>query len=161
MSADRYAAAPGAATWYSRVRPAETEHIAAVEVAEEPIAEVQQPAAVVEEEAQAGTVAAEVEARAAAAHKVPQPLELLDDRPVDAPAAAMRAAAEGAAAEPAIPGAPAVAAAMPAGVEAVAEANPLPAEASPLTRLPSPAQRSTDILSSTAEHLSRIAGIPN
>jgi hypothetical protein len=157
MSADRYAAAPGAATWYSRVRPAETEHIAAVEVAEEPIAEVQQPAAVVEEEAQAGTVAAEVEARAAAAHKVPQPLELLDDRP----AAAMRAAAEGAAAEPAIPGAPAVAAAMPAGVEAVAEANPLPAEAAPLTRLPSPAQRSTDILSSTAEHLSRIAGIPN
>jgi hypothetical protein len=157
MSADRYAAAPGAATWYSRVRPAETEHIAAVEVAEEPIAEVQQPAAVVEEEAQAGTVAAEVEARAAAAHKVPQPLELLDDTP----AAAMRAAAEVAAAEPAIPGAPAVAAAMPAGVEAVAEANPLPAEASPLTRLPSPAQRSTDILSSTAEHLSRIAGIPN
>ena len=157
MSADRYAAAPGAATWYSRVRPAEAEHIAAVEVAEEPIAEVQQPAAVVEEEAQAGTVAAEVEARAAAAHKVPQPLELLDDTP----AAAMRAAAEGAAAEPAIPGAPAVAAAMPAGVEAVAEANPLPAEASPLTRLPSPAQRSTDILSSTAEHLCRIAGIPN
>jgi hypothetical protein len=138
---------------------AELEHIAAAEVAEEPIAEALPPA-VVEAAAQAGTAEAEVEARAAAAHRL---LEPPDYRQWRALASATQAAAEaeGAAAEPAIPAASAVAVAMPGGVEAVAEANPAAAEPAPLKLLLSPARRNTDILSSTAEHLSRIAGIPN
>jgi hypothetical protein len=114
----------------------------------------------VEEAARAGTAEAEVEARAAAAHR---PLEPPDYRQWRALASATQAAAEaeGAAAEPAIPAASAVAVAMPGGVEAVAEANPAAAEPAPLKLLLSPARRNTDILSSTAEHLSRIAGIPN
>ena len=160
MSADRCAAAPAAATWWSLERLAAPEHIAA-EDAEEPIAEAQPPEAV--EEAGADTVAAvevEAAARAAAVHKL---LELLADTPVEAIAAAIRAEAgmEEVAAEQAIPVAQGVAVAMPAAAVAVAETNP-GAEAAPLTLLlPSPARRSTDILSSTAEHLSRIAGIPN
>jgi hypothetical protein len=136
-------------------------HIAAA-AAEAPIAEARPLAAVEAAEARAGTAVvgegAEA-ARSAAAHKLP------DDTPALAAAMPVEAVAE---AGRAIPEARAVAVAMPVGVAAAgtihAEARLAvrpAAEEAPPGLLLSLARRRTDILSSTAEHLSRIAGIPN